>query len=177
MRASECVREADVLDALQTSAWPECCGAELRAHVDECASCSELVAIVLPLLDEHRSATLEAAVPSAAVVWWRAQLRARQEAERRVARPIGIAQGVSLACGAGVGAAAIGLVSPTFRQLVAWLADLARRGAASAASAQPVSIDGPQMEVLGVLGVTAILAFTALLVLTPLAIYLSAPDD
>jgi hypothetical protein len=38
----------------------------------------------------------EGALPDPALIWWRARLLERQDARARVARPIAIAQGVSL---------------------------------------------------------------------------------
>lgn len=44
----------------------------------------------------------EAAPPSSAIVWWRAQMRARQEAARAVERPLTIVHGLAIACGFGL---------------------------------------------------------------------------
>src|SRR5512140_1770898 len=59
-------------------------------------------AIEAALRAEGEAARRTAVVPSAALVWWRAQLRARQEAARAVTRPIAIAQGLAVACSAGL---------------------------------------------------------------------------
>ena len=91
----ECNREQDVLDALAAQRWPERCDAELRAHVAECAVCTDLVTVAAALLDDHEVAHRDARLPSSGVVWWRAQLRARDEDARAAARPIAFVQGAA----------------------------------------------------------------------------------
>jgi hypothetical protein len=178
VRKPECSREFEVLDALQTAAWPECCSDTLRTHVAECQSCAAVVEIVLALTDEHRTATLEASVPSSGIVWWRAQMRARQEATVVAMRPIHVVQGLSLACGAGLLAAAVSFVSPTFRSWLAWIG-----GAASEMKSLelPAAIWSNLQGVVtpsgsGPVLLAAILAITALILLAPVAVYFSARD-
>ena len=175
MVPTECAHEGELLEALRTCAWPDRCEAEFVAHVESCEACASLVAVVLPLLDEHRAGMAEASVPPAGVVWWRAQVRARQEAERSAARPITIAQGISVACAGGLIATAIGFVSPAFRSLVAWLVEAALTGGAAVAAlaAHLPALDWPELQVLGPLGLTAIAGLMTLSILAPLAIYLA----
>jgi hypothetical protein len=94
----ECAREQDVLDALAAQRWPARCDADLRTHVTACAICADLVAVAAALVDEHETAWRAARVPPSGVVWWRAQLRAREEAARAAARPIAFVQGVAASC-------------------------------------------------------------------------------
>jgi hypothetical protein len=54
------------------------------------------------LQEEYAVATREARVPPAQIVWLRAEMRAREEAARRVTRPIVVAQAVGIAALAGV---------------------------------------------------------------------------
>ena len=88
----ECPREQDVLDAIAARRWPERCDAELRDHVASCSLCTDVVDVVGPLTTSHDEIWSEIQVPSSATVWWRAQLRAQQEAARKAARPITIVQ-------------------------------------------------------------------------------------
>ena len=86
---------------------------------------AEIEAIVADAIAaEASTARREAAPPSSAIVWWRAQMRARQEAARAVERPLTIAHGVAIACGIGlllgIADAVTGGVSPA----VAWLTAL-----------------------------------------------------
>jgi hypothetical protein len=173
MRKSECPREADVLDALKTSAWPDCCGGDLRAHVDDCMACREVVDVVLPLLHEHQTAVADARVPSSAIVWWRAQLRARQEAAAVAGRPITVVQGLSIACAAGLLAAMTGYVFPAFRQA---LTSLWAMISGMAWTELPV-VAWPAAGLHTPVGVVALLAITILLVLAPVAIYLAVTEE
>ena len=76
---------------------------------------AEIEAIVAEAIAAEASvARREAAPPSSAIVWWRAQMRARQEAANAVERPLTIVHGVAIACGLGlllsvVGTAAAGI--------------------------------------------------------------------
>jgi hypothetical protein len=91
----ECDREHDVLDALAAGRWPEPCDDDLRAHVRGCTVCADLATVAAALLDDHDAARSDARVPAAGVVWWRAQLRAREDAAREAGRPVAFIQGVA----------------------------------------------------------------------------------
>jgi len=87
-----CSYEDELSRALKNGHWPEGCGAELRAHVQACASCGDLV-LVTQSLQQARSESEHAAVcGSPSLLWWRAQLRRRNAATERVGRPVTIAQ-------------------------------------------------------------------------------------
>jgi len=88
----ECAREQDVLDAIAARRWPARCDQELRDHVAFCSICTDFVAVVGPLTDARDDIWPDIQVPTSATVWWRAQLRARQEAERKASRPITVVQ-------------------------------------------------------------------------------------
>lgn len=168
-----CCREDDILEALQASAWPDCCEQDLRDHVKACESCASLVAIVLPLLDEHRVATEHAPVPTSGVVWWRAQMRARQEAARAASRPISIAQGVALACAAGLIAGGLSLLGPAAGEWLGWTGSLA---AAMPALRLP-SIAWSEVQWMAPLTLAVLLALTMVLVLAPVAVYLAGSEE
>ena len=170
--ARGCPREDELLEVLQASAWPDACPQGLRSHVEHCAVCAGLVAVVLPLLDEHRVATTSAPVPSSGIVWWRAQMRARQEAARVAAQPISIAQAVGVACAIGVLAGGLTLLSPSIGLWFAWIGNLA--------GALP-SIQMPTGEWSGIQGMApltlaVLLALMTVLILAPVALYLSQSE-
>jgi len=96
-RMHACEREPDVLDALARDWWPNRADDDLRAHVAGCASCTDLVVVAGALQKELAVATDARRLPPADIVWWRAQLRARDEAARRATRPIAVAHGVAIA--------------------------------------------------------------------------------
>jgi hypothetical protein len=71
---------------------------------------AEIEAIVRDAIAaEAAVARREAAPPSSAIVWWRAQMRARQEAAKAVERPLTIVHAVAIACGLGLLASIAGL--------------------------------------------------------------------
>ena len=88
MKALSCEFESEVLAAVMEARWPECAGAELRAHVEECAICRDVAATAAAFEADRETLRAEAALPDAGLVWWRAQLRARREAAKVAGRPI-----------------------------------------------------------------------------------------
>lgn len=92
MKFYACSREAEVLTALRQQHWPEACEPELRAHVDTCAHCRDLVLISLAMQQAHRDASRQAPIPSAGILWWRAQVQRRNSAFARVNKPIVLAE-------------------------------------------------------------------------------------
>jgi hypothetical protein len=88
MTVPQCDREQQVLDALQSGRWAGPWGEEIRKHVAACAVCSEVVLVAEALRHEEELAQTEVRLPSAGLVWWKAQLAARRAAEERAAQPI-----------------------------------------------------------------------------------------
>ncbi|HEX2122336.1 MAG TPA: hypothetical protein VHL59_11895 [Thermoanaerobaculia bacterium] len=93
MSAERCLREDELLDALGR----RFVGPELEAHVASCPSCSELQMVAGALLDDRAQAMMEAPVPSAGTMWWRMQMRHRQEAQAMARRSLLVGQAVTLA--------------------------------------------------------------------------------
>jgi hypothetical protein len=94
---TDCGREEEVFEALTSARWPDACSRDLSTHVAACPACADLVQVVLALTADQAAAVPTAPVPSSAVVWWRAQMRARQEAAQAASRPITVVQGIALA--------------------------------------------------------------------------------
>ena len=87
-----CPHEAEVQAILRQGHWPEACDPEFRKHVQTCRTCSEQL-LVLHAFHTARAQTMQAArVDHPNLLWWRAQLRRRNEALQRVGRPITTAQ-------------------------------------------------------------------------------------
>jgi hypothetical protein len=63
----------------------------------ECPRCGPLVALAEQIRREFEQTMRDARVPTPEIVWWRAQMRAREEAARRAARPILFTQALALA--------------------------------------------------------------------------------
>jgi hypothetical protein len=111
-----CPREQDVVDAmLPHGRLPE--DSQLQQHVAGCESCRELHEVMVMLRPDHARAD-EASLPSAGQIWWRAAVRARMEAARAAARPVGWAQGATAASLLGIVVAAAAFAWP-FVQRVA----------------------------------------------------------
>lgn len=73
---------------------------------------------------EASSARREAQPPSSAIVWWRAQMRARQEATRAVERPLTVVHALAIACGVGLLFSLVGTALVGVKGSIAWLAAL-----------------------------------------------------
>lgn len=88
MNLTSCAYEKEVRQLLARGQWPEACPPELRAHVKGCRSCGDMV-LVAEAFREARAESVAAARPVApAVLLWRAQLRRRNAAMERMARPL-----------------------------------------------------------------------------------------
>jgi hypothetical protein len=83
-----CARTAEVQDLLRMGHWPQAAGVELRAHVRGCRKCGEMVLVTQAFGAAKVSSMNEARVEPPALVWWRAQLRRRNETMQRVERPM-----------------------------------------------------------------------------------------
>jgi hypothetical protein len=170
----ECPREQDVLDALAAQRWPARCEEELRAHVGACTLCTDLIEVSSALLDEQESAWREARVPPSSVVWWRAQIRAREEAARSAARPVAFMQGVAASLALWIAVVVFrALPWPAMPNWRGWLNGLV----------PSVSLTMPDLSTLsagvpgGWLLLALVLVLGAWLLLAPVAIYLAANDE
>ena len=115
---TECAREDEVLMMVSTGRWPVAAPAELREHADHCQVCREL-GLAAASIGQEAEASASMSVPnlpSSGTVWWRAQLRARQEAARQVGRPITAAQMLAFAAMVGVAGAVFGATTQWFQR-------------------------------------------------------------
>ena len=93
MQLSHCDREQEVVDALRSGRWATAWGEDIRNHVAACAVCAEVALVAREFQREAELAQSELAqpdahLPSAGLVWWKAQLAARRTAEQRATAPI-----------------------------------------------------------------------------------------
>lgn len=95
-RQEPCAQECEVLDLVAMGQWPGRADAALRAHVASCASCTEVAAVAAAVREWADDGPV-AHVPDASVVWYRAQVRAREEAACRATRPVLLAQLLAVA--------------------------------------------------------------------------------
>ena len=161
----ECPRESDVLQAVAFDRM-----AEVREHLDTCASCADVAEMARVLRQDYSVTLREAHVPSAGAVWWRATIRARAEDARSVSKPITVAQSVAGACVAGLIA---GFASVLWR----WLSSLMSAGDVL------VRLDARRDEIAAASSLVLqhalplALGLAACLVVAPLALYFALSDD
>jgi hypothetical protein len=149
----ECSREADVLDALVSARWPDRVEAELADHVASCGICQDVIAVASAMQADHDAAWREANVPSSGQMWWRAEMRARQDAVREASRPVTVAQGVAVVLALSVAVTAGWRAWPSVHEFFT-----------TASFAQMPGLASPMFIPLAV-------AMGALLVVAPVALY------
>ena len=91
-----CELETPILRAIEARQWPDRCDGELRAHAASCADCAELVDVATALTGDREEAMYAARVPPSGAVWWRTQMRARQDAARTARRIINVVQAAAV---------------------------------------------------------------------------------
>lgn len=178
MRPVECAREHEVLDALgcdgPVASWSE----DLQAHAASCAVCRDLVTVASALLDEHQVASEFANPPASGMVWWRMQMRARQEAARAATRPITVVQGLALASGAAIVMLMLTAAAPT---LLTWFGDLlAGREFSAFSGFHGLRLPDFQLSSLipsTTFGLVLLVAAVSVLLIGPLAAYFALGDE
>lgn len=174
MSVPVCAREAEALDAVLRGGWPACADADLRVHVDACPVCADVVMVAAAMQEEHALACQQAHVPTAGLVWWRAELRARQEAARKAARPMTLVHGVAAACLVTALLTISSFFSPWVRSaLTGWMEWPATLPAVALPSVETVGVAG----LFGVSGLALVLAIGAWLLLVPVALYFMFSRD
>jgi hypothetical protein len=171
VKTVDCCCEEDVLDALSSGRWPDRADDELRAHVGACAICTDVVAIASAVLEVREGESTDMRIPSSAVMWWRAQMRARQEAAREAARPINVAQVVALVSVAALTVVSLVALSPWLGGLVGGLFGGWLSGIREAASFEMAAIQAPSALLIPALMIGV------WLVLAPVAIYFAVAED
>src|SRR4030095_2380981 len=71
-------------------------------HIAQCTICADVLEVALALHEDRASAHVQAQIPSADLMWWRAEIRARQEAVRKASRPISFVAAFGAASAIGV---------------------------------------------------------------------------
>jgi hypothetical protein len=118
MTFSGCSGEKELAVVLAKGQWPHACPEELRIHVSACRSCADLVLVTGTFQSARNSSIDSAHLPSPGVLWWRAQLRRRNQAIERVGKPILFAQVFALSMILLLG---LGLVAYQARHGLNWL--------------------------------------------------------
>ena len=111
-----CRFEEELLDAMGRGYVNE----ELTMHLAACASCAELELVAGAVLDERREAIAEAAVPNSGTMWWRMQVRLRQEASAAARRSLLIGQAATILIAVGLTASFFGVeITSGVREMIA----------------------------------------------------------
>ena len=160
-----CTHEADLLDALAARRWPDRADPALQAHVRACGTCADVAVVASAFFEDRHAWRDDGPLPPASTVWWRSQLRAREEAARRASRPMVAVQIAATACAA----IASVLAAPSASAWLGRLLDAATRHAAWPAQGDPA--------IAWVLGAAAYTTFPLVaigmwIVLAPVIVYL-----
>jgi hypothetical protein len=156
MNNSECTREAEAMQIVHSGCWPDRCPEGLRSHITECSICADAVEIALAFRDDLEAALPDVHVPPPGLVWWRAELRARQEAMRKVSQPMTLVQAFGGACAVGVAVALLSRAWPSVKEAIALI--------------DPSTFSYPLWTMM-------IAAAIVLLIVAPLAMYLVLSDE
>jgi hypothetical protein len=166
----ECAREGDVFEAIAFGRWPDHVDRDLRAHVARCVVCRDVVDVAAALHADREALMRGAQPPSAAIVWWRATIRARAEAAQTAMQPMTLWQGIAGACAVGVIAAIVGgLWSAGGAGSIA--AGLLTRFVSGRANAGAALDPGLGLAAIALAGIVACL------VVAPIALYIALADD
>jgi len=87
-----CPHEAEAKAAVRRGHWPNACEPELRKHVESCDRCSSQLLVSHVFQSARAEAIQVAPINHPGLLWWRAQLRRRNDALQRVGKPIATAQ-------------------------------------------------------------------------------------
>ena len=171
MNIRECPREGEVLDAVLSGRWGEGPGGGLSEHARACGVCRDLVQVAEAVGSDYRMMLDRARVPPPALLWWRSELRVRQEVARTAVRPITLAHAFAAAAAVGVGVA-LGRdwIGPLLDLVRNWYGGLAGTGSALDAIAGLSLADTP-------MGLPLLLAIGGCLMLAPLAAWLILSED
>jgi hypothetical protein len=170
MKIIECPQEQDVIAAVMSRRWPDRCDANLRAHVGACSICRDVAEVAVAFGADQDAFSEDTKVPTAAHMWWRLQMRARQDAARAARRPIAVAQAFVAAAIGGLGVAAIGFGLATGSWSISEMGS-GLQPAANAVVGSLVSLAATPPHTTLVFG-----AIAAGLVLMPVAVYLALSE-
>jgi len=150
-----CPHENETLSMTQAGRWPDGCDDAMRAHVDACSTCADIVGVGSLIAADYHASLRSTAVPLSGLVWWRMQRRTRQEAIRTASRVITVVQAIAVAAGVAV---AIGILVATSRAFAFGPADLSK-------------------AFLAQWGIPLLIALASWLALAPVAVYLAVSKD
>ena len=170
---NECPREHQVVNAVLAGAWPHRSEEQLVAHAQMCEVCREVASVSLLLRDDLDSSRIEAHVPAAGQVWWRAAVRARLESTQAATRPMTWMHAITAATVLGVFLAALTALWPRVPAVVNVIRSVSGHFWPSPDVSTAIAGGLAQSATIGLVGLVA----AALLLLAPLAVYFALSDD
>jgi hypothetical protein len=166
----DCPNESGVVHAVLSGSWPHACDEALVAHANDCVTCREVASVSILLCEDSSSSRLETPIPAAGQVWWRAAVRARLESTHAAARPITWMHAITAAIVIGVMLAGVTAVWPMLPELMSTIKTMGRDYLPSPEVASALAGGLRQSLLIGSIA-------AALLILTPLALYVALSDD
>lgn len=118
MMLQNCPHERAVRETLARGQWPLGAAPELRTHVASCRACSDLALVAVAFRQARAEGFSAARLVSPGILLWRAQLRRRNAAIERLARPLLGAQVFALAVAL---SACVGFAAFEAHHGLAWL--------------------------------------------------------
>lgn len=158
MRFGCCDREHELAGLLHQGQLPDAFPPDLRAHLEACNACRELVAVTQAFRRERNLAAGSVRLESPGVIWWRAQLRRRNAALERIQRPLIGAQIFAVVISLAAAALLFGTQLRRGFDWLAWMGDLPR--ALNFAALLPSALQNP--AAIGALAVVLVLAIAAI---------------
>ncbi len=93
-----CSRSAELSAVLRSGNLPAAWEPSLREHVDKCRQCSDQVLVSETLKAARMKMMAAAPMGSPQLLWWRAQVRRRNEALEKLSKPTSVAGTVAALC-------------------------------------------------------------------------------
>ena len=166
----DCRHETAVVNAVLSGSWPHACDEALIAHAKECETCREVASVSILLREDHEYSRIEAHIPAAGQVWWRAAVRARLESTQAATRPMTGMHGITAAILVGVVLAALTALWPLLPGALSTAWTLTRDVLPNPGVTAAI---GSGLRTSLIVG----LAAAVLMLLAPLALYFVFSDD
>lgn len=170
MNVYDCPKESAVVNAVLSGSWPHGCDEALVAHAKKCITCREVASVSILLREDSEYSRVEAHVPAAGQVWWRAAVRARLESTHAATRPMTWMHGITAAIVVGVVLAGLTAIFPVLPGLFNTAWGFARTFFPNPEIATAIG-DGLRLSLF------AGLAGAVVMLLAPLALYFVLRED
>ena len=117
-----CPREKEIAALVRSGYWPQASDPALLAHADSCARCTDFLLVSEAFQAARVSSIQNAPLAAPGLIWWRAQIRRRNEAVERISKPVTRAQIFALGINLAVGLALVVSQARNGANWLGWLA-------------------------------------------------------